>query len=184
LIGTYPIKIILCAGIVGFSIITTSFKNVKGRLTKKDMHCNIKVNINSRCTYIKAIIDTGNFLREPITKMPVIVVEKKSLVNVIPNYILDNLDKIINGENIDLEEYTSKIRIIPFTSLGKENGILLGLKADNVLVEMEENNNIIQNVIIGIYNGHLSKNGKYQALIGLNLLDYKETVGVGLDRPE
>lgn len=148
------------------------------------MHCNIKVNINSRCTYIKAIIDTGNFLREPITKMPVIVVEKKSLVNVIPNYILDNLDKIINGENIDLEEYTSKIRIIPFTSLGKENGILLGLKADNVLVEMEENNNIIQNVIIGIYNGHLSKNGKYQALIGLDLLDYKETVGVGLDRPE
>jgi len=39
---------------------------------------------------------------------------------------------------------------------------------------MEENNNIIQNVIIGIYNGHLSKTGKYKALIGLDLLDYKE----------
>ena len=46
-----------------------------------------------------------------------------------------------------------------------------------MIIELEENNNIIQNVIIGIYNGHLSKNGKYKALIGLDLLDYKETVG-------
>lgn len=42
------------------------------------------------------------------------------------------------------------------------------------MVELEENNNIIQNVIIGIYNGHLSKTGIYKALIGLDLLDYKE----------
>lgn len=140
------------------------------------MHCNIKVDINSKYVYINAIIDTGNFLREPITKTPVIVVEKRALLNIIPDYILNNLDKIINGENIDLKEYTSKIRIIPFTSLGKENGILLGLKADNVLVEMEENNINISNVIIGIYNGNLSKNGKYKALIGLDLLDEKEDV--------
>ena len=81
------------------------------------MYCNIKVNINSKYTYINAIIDTGNFLREPITKMPVIVVEKDTLNNIVPDYILRNLDKIINGENINLKEYTSKIRIIPFTSL-------------------------------------------------------------------
>ena len=87
------------------------------------MYCNIKVNINSKYTYINAIIDTGNFLWEPITKMPVIVVEKSTLINIIPDYILSNLDKIINGEDIDLGEYTSKVRIIPFTSLrqGKRN---------------------------------------------------------------
>lgn len=138
------------------------------------MHCNIKVNINSKYTYINAIIDTGNFLREPITKVPVIVVEKNTLVNVIPEYILDNLDKIINGEDINLNEYTSRVRIIPFTSLGKENGILLGLKADNVVVQLEENDININNVIIGIYNGILSKNGKYKALIGLDLLENTE----------
>ncbi len=103
--------------------------------------------------------------------MPVIVVEKNTLINVIPNYILDNLDKIINGKDIDLRDYSSKIRIIPFTSLGKENGILLGLKADNVTIQMEENTININDVIIGIYNGTLSKNGKYKALIGLDLLE-------------
>lgn len=147
---------------------------MKGKLTKKDLHCNIKVNINSKYAYINAIIDTGNFLREPITKVPVIVVEKNTLVNVIPEYILENLDKIINGADVDLKEYTSRVRIIPFTSLGKENGILLGLKADNVVVQMEENNININNVIIGIYNGVLSKTGKYKALIGLDLLENKD----------
>ena len=87
------------------------------------MYCNIKVNINSKYTYINAIIDTGNFLREPITKMPVIVVEKDTLINIVPEYILNNIERIINGEDINLEEYSSKIRIVPFTSLrqGKRN---------------------------------------------------------------
>lgn len=54
----------------------------------------------------------------------------------------------------------------------------MGLKADGILVEMEENNINIGNVIIGIYDGHLNKSGKYRALIGLDLLDGRETVGV------
>ena len=135
------------------------------------MHCNIKVNRNSKYTYINAIIDTGNFLREPITKTPVIVVEKDVLINIVPDYILNNLNEIINGKDFDLEDYSSKIRIIPFTSLGKENGILLGLRADSVEIDLEENTINITDVIIGIYNGHLSKNGKYKALIGLDLLE-------------
>lgn len=93
------------------------------------MYCKIKVNINSKRTYINAIIDTGNFLREPITKVPVVVVEKETLFDVIPNYILDNLNKIINGEDIDLKEYTSKIKIIPFTSLRKRKRNTIGIKS-------------------------------------------------------
>ena len=52
LIGVSPIKIIITGGIIGFVIITISFKNIKGRLTKKDMICNLEIiqkdKINSR----------------------------------------------------------------------------------------------------------------------------------------
>ena len=58
LIGTYPIKIVLAGGMVGFIIITTAFKNIKGKLSKKDMLCNIKININSNSVYTKAIQET------------------------------------------------------------------------------------------------------------------------------
>ena len=108
LIGTYPIKIVLAGGMVGFTIITTAFKNIKGKLSKKDMLCNIKININSNTVYTKAILDIGNFLKEPITKIPEAVVEKDVLKGVIPEKILNNLSNIIEGKEIDLGEYLSK----------------------------------------------------------------------------
>jgi hypothetical protein len=39
---------------------------------------------------------------------------------------------------------------------------------------LEENSSKINNVIVGIYDGNLSKTGKYQALIGLDLLEDRD----------
>lgn len=173
LIGTYPIKVVLAGGIIGFIITTISFKNVKAKITKKDMNCSLKIQIDDNEKFIKSIIDTGNFLKEPITKNPVIVVEKDALKDLIPDYIINNLEKIIKGEDIEIQEYVSRIRIIPFSSLGKQNGILLGIKGDLLIVNLEEKDIYIKNFIIGIYDGVLSKTGKYQALIGLEILEEK-----------
>lgn len=170
-IGTYPIKIILIGGIVGFIIITISFKNIKGKLSKKDMYCNIKISMQNKETEIIAIIDTGNFLKEPITKMPVIVVENNKLEGIFPNIILDNVTNIINGKDIDLGEFASKIRIIPFKSLGKENGLILGIKIDEVEIQYQDIQYKYNNVIIGIYNGSLSRTGKYAGLVGMDILN-------------
>lgn len=171
LIGTYPIKIVLAGGLIGFIITTIAFKNVKNKLTKKDLQCNLRIKINNNYVFVKAIVDTGNFLKEPITKIPVIIVEKEALRNTIPDCILDNLDKIISGENIDIGEYISKIRIIPFSSLGKQNGILLGIKGELLIVNLNDKDIYIKDFIVGIYNSVLSKTGKYKALIGLEILD-------------
>lgn len=137
------------------------------------MFCNIKININSKNIYTKAIIDTGNFLKDPITKIPVVVVEKDILTEVVSEKILNNLSNIIEGEEVDLGEYLSKIRLIPFMSLGKQNGMLIGIKADGITVNTQEDTMFIENIIIGIYDGTLSKTGKYRALIGLELLENK-----------
>ena len=76
---------------------------------------------------IHAIIDSGNLLKEPITGASVIVVEKEKLEKIIDKEILDNLQKILSGEyEILSKEYMSKFRLIPFSSLGKQNGMLLG----------------------------------------------------------
>lgn len=170
LIGTYPIKMILAGGILGFIIITISFKNIKGKITKKDMYCNVKIYDKDKRTSIVAIIDTGNFLRDPISKMPVVVIERNKLIDIFPSSILENVSKIINGNDINLGEYSSRIRAIPFKSLGKENGLLLGIKMDEIQVEYQDISCKIQNVIIGIYNGVLSRNGKYSGLVGLDLI--------------
>ena len=52
--------------------------------------------------------------------------------------------------------------------------MILGFKADKVIVEIHENEEIIRNIIIGIYDKNLSKKGTYSALLGLDILEGSE----------
>lgn len=67
-------------------------------------------------------------------------------------------------------EYISRLKFIPFSSLGKQNGMLVGLKPEYIEIKTEENLEKIDNVIIGIYNKSLTKRGEYRALIGIELI--------------
>lgn len=176
LTGTYPIKIALLGGIVGFVIVNIAFKVVKGRITKKDMFCNVDIIFNKKSTTIKAMVDTGNLLKDPISGMPVIVVEARELVNIIPEQIINNISKIVGGEEENVidyidQQYISKFRVIPFSSLGKQHGLLLGFKADKIIIKTEENEKDLDKIIIGIYDKSLTKNGLYTGLIGLDILE-------------
>ena len=144
-------------------------------MTKKDMYCNIKIKLNNEEIKTKAMIDSGNMLKEPITGTPVIVVESTLLEGAIPHEILKNLEQIIGGDfnKIDEEikkEYMTKLKLIPYSSLGKQNGMLLGIKPDFIEIQKEENFEKIENVIIGIYNKSLTKKGEYRVLVGIELL--------------
>ena len=123
---------------------------------------------------VKELILTNNknMLKEPITGMPVIVVESSLLEKILPYQILQNTEKIIGGdlENVPEEiknKYISTFRLIPYSSLGKQNGMLLGIKADKVVIEKEGEEVEKDNIVIGIYNKSLTKRGEYRALIGL-----------------
>ncbi len=176
-VGAYPLKIAVIGGIVAFVILQISFKIVKTKLTKKDMIYSIEVFIDGKSTNIKGLLDTGNLLKDPISGFPVIVVEHKSLYSVIPKGILNNLNKIIGGDidelsgDSEFSRIISRFRIIPFSSLGKQNGLLLGIKADNVNIILDEKTKNNNNVIIGIYDKSFTKNGMYSAIFGLDMLE-------------
>lgn len=174
-LGTYPLKTVLLAGIVAFFIIISAFAIVKTRFKKKDMFCDVELKLNNRIIKTRAMIDTGNLLEDPITNTPVIVLEHTLLYECVPREILDNLENILGGElsmipNKIKDEYISKLKLIPFASLGKQNGMLIGMKADSLKVFQEEQEKECKNVIVGIYNKSLTKRGEYRALIGIDLV--------------
>lgn len=175
-LGTYPLKTVFLGGIVGLVIIVISFQMVKNKISKKDMYCQIKIYLYGKEITLKSMIDTGNLLKEPITGMPVIVVEHTALYETIPKEILNNLENILGGDFKKIpeeiqKEYMAKLKVIPFSSLGKQNGMLLGIKAEKVEIEKKEQILIKTDVIIGIYNKSLTKRGEYRALIGIELFE-------------
>lgn len=174
-LGTYPLKTIILGTILSFGIIITAFKIVKTKISPKDMYCIIEINIDEKNIITKAMIDTGNLLKEPITGKPVIVLEQTLLYNIIPSEILNNIENILGGDLDKIPDeirnkYCSKLKLIPFTSLGKENGMLIGINAKSVKIRHEDQENQKNDVIIGIYSKSLTKRGEYRALIGIELL--------------
>lgn len=174
-LGTYPLKTVLLGAIVAFIIIITAFTIVKSKITKKDMFSEIIVELNGKKIETIAMIDTGNLLKEPITNTPVIVIEHTLLYDCIPKEILNHLDELLGGEFDNIpeeikEKYISKLKVIPFSSLGKQNGMLLGIKAENITIKNMDKEQKKENVILGIYNKSLTKRGEYRALMGIDLL--------------
>ena len=174
-IGEYVLKVIMLAAIVAYLVIKISLKIIKTKISPKDMYCKIKFKLNGKEVETKAMIDTGNLVKEPITNTPVIIVESSLLYDVLPKEILNNLDNILGG-NLDeipeeiQNEYIAKLRCIPFTSLGKQNGMLVGIKVEEVEIENEEESKLSNNVIIGIYDKSLTKRGEYRALVGIEVI--------------
>ncbi|MCI8961980.1 MAG: sigma-E processing peptidase SpoIIGA [Clostridia bacterium] len=159
---------------LGFLIINIAFKLVKNKLNIEDMFCNIKIFNNGKEQRLRAMIDTGNLLKDPITNSPVVIIEKSKLLNILPEEILENTKKIINGQYEFSDEYlkyASKFRVLPFSSLGKQNGMLLGFKVDRIEAEINDEEIIRKDVIIGIYDKKLSNRNQYEGLIGLNYVE-------------
>lgn len=170
LVGTYPIKIAMLGGIVGFSIIAMVSNIIRDRRKIKSMLCDMEIFYNNKNVKLKTMIDTGNLLKDPITQNDVIIVEKNSLKGLVEDDILENIEDILKGKWLDSAEiHNYKFKLIPFSSLGNENGLIIGFKPEYIKI-YDEGEKIRKEVIIGIYPGKLTKTNLYTSLIGLNIL--------------
>ena len=174
LVGTYPLKVTVLAGGFGFIVITIIANIIKSNLSKRSMICDLEIFYKGKYKKIKSMLDTGNLLKEPISKTDVVIVEKESLEGMISNDILKNIKHILKGKWIESDNVHSyKFKLIPFSSLGNENGLLIGFKPDYIKIYGEEEC-IRKNVLIGIYDGKLSRSNSYTSLIGLDILNKEE----------
>jgi len=113
---------------------------------------------------VKAFLDTGNRLRDSITGQEVIILDKKSFEELIG----------INEQELWQKDFINinNIRMIPFNSLGNTNGILFTVRVDKVCFLEEEL--VKENVLIGKYDGILSRKKEYQALIGPDIFERRK----------
>ena len=173
-IGTYPLKIALLGGVVGFIITYVAFKVVKTRMNKNELIYEIVLKINEKELTTKVMLDTGNMLKDPISNNPVILIEKKILYGILPKELLENTKNMLGGDfknNDDLEnEYRTRLRIIPFTSVGKQNGMMLGIKVDEIKIITDIDEIINTNAIVCVYEKEFSKRGKYFGIMGMDLI--------------
>lgn len=129
----------------------------------------VQISWGDRILKMNALLDTGNRLHDPITKVPVMIVELKRIKDLLPVELIQWVENIQGGElglEIKLPDFwEERIRILPFHSLGKDHGLLVGFRSDEVKVWLKQQAVTSPNVIIGLYNKSLSREGAFHALI-------------------
>lgn len=171
-IKDYPLSMLITAFAFAYLLLTFCFGYIQDKLLNEKLIYEITISFKGRIINTNAILDTGNSLKEPISNFPVIVVEYDVLKDVLPESLSEvfkssgaeiNFDKLSNlpGD----ADWQVRIRLIPYSSLGKQNGMLIGIKPDIVKLKGKKFSREISDVIIGIYNSSISKDGKYRALL-------------------
>lgn len=126
---------------------------------------------------VEALLDTGNQLKDPMTRQPVVVVEYAVLKPLLPAEVQAGFERdgepdvwgILGslGENC----LASRFSVIPFQSLGRVNGLMVGFRPDQVLIERQERQVRVGRVVIAIYHKRLDSDGSYHALLSPDLLE-------------
>ncbi|AGB41697.1 sigma-E processing peptidase SpoIIGA [Halobacteroides halobius DSM 5150] len=129
----------------------------------------ISIDFDGDSQQIKALVDTGNQLEDPLTKTPVIIVEVEVLLEILPERIKDAFCKYNYNSDQLLDEmidtcWANRFRLIPFSSIGKQDGMLVGFRPDKVTIKAEDEVFTTSDVIIALQSRSLD-NDEYQALL-------------------
>lgn len=99
---------------------------------------NVKITIWGREILIRGLIDSGNQLYDPISKLPVMFVSLKKADERVPDIILniaESPEEVIFGNKEIPPKLEKVMRIIPYRVVGQEHQLIIALKAENIVIE-------------------------------------------------
>ncbi len=155
----------LINGIIAFFQPYLEDKKWKGLLRTKVQIC-----LENEMQIIDAYLDTGNRVKEPFSKKPVIIVNYQSLQKIIPVQIFkllkNNYDSVKILESIRDPSLVCRFYLIPFMGLSGETELLLGFRPDHIKIfQGKQSWDIGSDVAIGIYKRVFNNAEEFEALI-------------------
>jgi len=139
---------------------------IKDRLIHEKTFADVEIGLGGRSVVMRGMVDTGNFLRDPMTGKPVMIISAAAAKQLLPYEIVE---VAINAEKTQLipdlligSQYASRIRMIPFQSIGEERGYLVGIRPDSIRIGIHNDQGSNRTVtasegaILAIYKGMFS----------------------------
>jgi stage II sporulation protein GA (sporulation sigma-E factor processing peptidase) len=138
--GNNTVGVILTGGML-YAASFVCLKRIKSAIVKKQQLCRITVCKGSKSVQLTALVDTGNELTGPDSES--VIIAERSAVSCL----------------FDQAQAETDLRLIPYTSIGKSNGVLMGVLCDCILI-----NDIRRERVIVAASDSLCSS-KYNALI-------------------
>lgn len=118
----------------------------------------ILISLNGKTVRVRALCDSGNFLKEPLTGRDVIIAEWNAVRRLFSDAEYAEWKR---------EPEKNKLWLIPYHSLGNTGGLIYAFQADDVKITEEKRS--VGKIFIGVTNEKLSSKDEYGAVMGTSV---------------
>lgn len=184
-IGSLFTLIVFFIVLLWFKLVVNSRRKLEQMAT---FYAEVSVIIEDTEVRCIGLIDTGNQLTDPLSRMPVMVVEASLWREHLPHSVgtswtterADNL--IMEWTEDETFRWRDRLRLVPYRGINKGTQFMIALKPDEVKVIMDGYETSTSRVLIGLDGGTLSSENNYRAIIHPSLTeraDLKEELAAG-----
>lgn len=166
-------NLLVFSGVLAFIIIRIFYRALFRKGSDKNDLVSFRIAMDGKELELKGLVDTGNGLYDPLTHLPVIVCELQAVQDMVPALVAEMVrtSDLTRLERLEGHPWFSKIRLVPYSALGTEKGMLLGFKPDSLWVcnaKGEKGEPCV--AVVCLYDKALSANESYHALLSPDLI--------------
>ncbi|UZJ77243.1 sigma-E processing peptidase SpoIIGA [Fictibacillus sp. KU28468] len=127
----------------------------------------VEIRIEDTCIQAAGLIDSGNKLHDPITKVPVMILDLNIHEEHLPPEIIAFSKDMesFNEFGASGHSWESRLRIIPFRAVGKDSEFLPAIKPDEVVIKSKQGNFTCSRVLIGLTYTALSSENAFTCIV-------------------
>jgi stage II sporulation protein GA (sporulation sigma-E factor processing peptidase) len=138
-----------------------------------DQIVKVTIKIESEILILNGLVDSGNQLYDPMSKLPVMFVSIKDQLDTIPESIrklADDPDEIIQGTSEFPEEWQSRLRIVPTRVIGQEHQLIIAVKPESILIEHNGTQYLCEKGLVSFTIKQLSADDAFQCIVHPKML--------------
>lgn len=163
--------------LIGFPIAWHfSKKNVESmEMTKIQFEQIVQVTlkINEETFVLKGLVDSGNQLYDPLSKLPVMFVSIKNRIDEtcdpIKKMAMDPEPLLMGNEEFP-SEWQNRLRIVPCKVVGQEHQLIVAVKPDSILIEKNSEKYLCEKGLVSFTLQQLSADDAFQCIVHPKML--------------
>jgi stage II sporulation protein GA (sporulation sigma-E factor processing peptidase) len=163
--------------LIGFPIAWHfSKKNIESlEMTKIqfDQLVKVKVMIGDESIEVKGLIDSGNQLYDPLSKLPVMFVSIKNHFEMVSESIIklaNDPESILTGSGEFPAEWQNRLRIVPCKVIGQEHQLIVAVKPDSILIDQKGVRYLCEKGLVSFTIKQLSADDAFQCIVHPKML--------------
>lgn len=140
---------------------------ISERRRERELYYEVELSLGKRRKRATALLDTGNHLREPVSRKPVILMDIAFAGELLDEGTGRAVSEFYRTGLVG--ETGERIRLVPYHSVGKSHGLLIAVFLESLTIQMEQKAVVLKEVCAALTEEPVSARGEYQVLLNAEL---------------